>query len=308
VASAAAVSSDVHVQPFELGRAADRLECVLGRDAEFRAVMRGSDRLVRVGLDPWRDADQHARNAGRTGPVDLLERVEHDERAVRTGLSELLVGLVVAVHDDQARIDAGALRKRELAQCRDIGRDALLGEEAQDREVRKRLRAVGDPRLGRSLAVGASVGAQRGLVVDEQGAAEALHELGRGDAAEHELAGVDRRSIGKEFDHKLDSACGSNVSILGRFRDRHDTQSWLPCMQGVSRPLGARGGRTSEGSGQVSASAVSLVHGRHLQRPTAEPGATLPPSESAPYVSEEAERGHAAPASHGLSPREAFSY
>ena len=71
----------MHVEALGLGRAAERLERVVGREPELRAVVAGADRLVRVGLDPGRDADQRPRDAGRAGPLDLLERVDDDERA-----------------------------------------------------------------------------------------------------------------------------------------------------------------------------------------------------------------------------------
>ena len=45
--------------------------------------------------------DEHAPHAGRRGPLRLVERVEHDEAHLGLGRrAELLVALVVAVHDD----------------------------------------------------------------------------------------------------------------------------------------------------------------------------------------------------------------
>ena len=81
--------------------AADRRERLVGREAELRAVVGGADRLVRVRVDPGRDAHEHSPHAGRGRALRLVERVEHDEARVRLGGGpQLLVALVVAVHDD----------------------------------------------------------------------------------------------------------------------------------------------------------------------------------------------------------------
>ena len=62
--------------------------------------MAGADGLVRVSLDPGRDAHEQASGAGRPRAVQLFHRVEHDVRDTRLcRRAELLVGLVVAVHD-----------------------------------------------------------------------------------------------------------------------------------------------------------------------------------------------------------------
>ena len=81
---------------------------------------------------------------------------------------ELLVGLVVAVEEDPVAADAGRLRERELAERRDVGADALLGEDAQDRDVRERLRPVDDERARRRVGVRARLGAERLLAVDDE--------------------------------------------------------------------------------------------------------------------------------------------
>ena len=94
-----------------------------------------------------------------------------------------------------------ALREAELAERRDVGADALLGEQAEQRDVRERLRPVDDERVGRGRAVGAGVGAERRLVVDDERAPVRGDELGRGDAAERERAAVDRGGVGEEREH-----------------------------------------------------------------------------------------------------------
>jgi hypothetical protein len=46
-------------------------------------VVGGLDRLVRLGVDPGRRADEHAPDAGGRSPLDLVERVEDDEADAR---------------------------------------------------------------------------------------------------------------------------------------------------------------------------------------------------------------------------------
>ena len=64
--------------------------------------------------------------------------------------------------------DAGGLRERELAERRDVGADTLVGEHAQQRDVRERLRPVDDERARRGFAVRARLRADRLLAVDEE--------------------------------------------------------------------------------------------------------------------------------------------
>ena len=65
--------------------------------------MAGADRLVRLGLDAGRHADEHAPHARGGRALRLVERVEDDERARLGGRAQLLVGLVVAVDERAAR-------------------------------------------------------------------------------------------------------------------------------------------------------------------------------------------------------------
>ena len=66
--------------------------------------------------------------------------------------AELLVRLVVAVEEDPLAGDLRGLREGELAERRDVGADALVGEHAQQRDVRERLRPVDDERAGAAAA------------------------------------------------------------------------------------------------------------------------------------------------------------
>ena len=129
-----------------LQRGAHRLERIVRVEPELRAAVARADRLVRLGLDPGRDAHEHAPDAGRGCARRLVERVEHDERARLGGGAQLLVRLVVAVHDQPLAGDPRAPRERELAERGDVGADPLLGSSRMHGDVRERLRPVDDER------------------------------------------------------------------------------------------------------------------------------------------------------------------
>ena len=114
----------------------------------------------------------------------LVGRVEHDERAGLRGGPQLLVRLVVAVEEQAVAGEPGRARERELAERRDVGADALLGEHAQQLDVRERLRPVDDQRVRRGVAVGARLRAQRLLAVDEERRPVLVREPRDGHAAE----------------------------------------------------------------------------------------------------------------------------
>ena len=117
-------------RPSVSGRAAQRLERVLRREPELRAVVAGADLLVGVGLDPGRDPDQRSRDAGGAGAVDLLERVDDDERAGgRRGARAPRRTCCCRGRRCSVAGDAGRLREPELAERRDVGADPLLGED-----------------------------------------------------------------------------------------------------------------------------------------------------------------------------------
>ena len=84
---------------------------------------------MRLGVDSGRRPDQHLPDPGLRRALDLVQRVEHDERDAGLGRGpKLLVALVVAVDDDQVRRYAGAARERELAQGRDVRAQPFAGE------------------------------------------------------------------------------------------------------------------------------------------------------------------------------------
>ena len=189
----------MHVQAEALGQPAQRLDRVVRRQAELRAVVRGLDRLVRVGLDARRDSDQAALRAERACALELVERVEHDQRAGLRRPAQQLVLLVVPVDHEPVAGDAGAARELELADRRDVRAEALLGEELQHRDRREGLRAVDDERAGRRRGVRARLGVERRLVVDDDRRPELAGELRGAHAAEHELAVLDAGGVGKQF-------------------------------------------------------------------------------------------------------------
>ena len=96
---------------------------------------------------PGRHAHERSADARLGRARGLVERVEDDERAGLGRGRQLLVGLVVAVHEQPLARDPGPLRERELAERGDVGADALLGEQPHQRDVRERLRPVDDERV-----------------------------------------------------------------------------------------------------------------------------------------------------------------
>ncbi len=158
----------MHVQAEAPGQAAQRLDCVVGRQAELRAVVRGLDRLVGVGLDARRDAHEAALGPDRTCALELVERVEHDQGAGLGRAAQQLVLLVVAVDHESFSGDAGAPRELELAHRRDVRTEALVGEQLQHRDRREGLRPVDDERAGCRRGVRPRLRVQRHLVVDRR--------------------------------------------------------------------------------------------------------------------------------------------
>ena len=91
--------------------------------------------------------------ARRARAVELVERVDDDQRAERDRALDQRVLLVVAVDDEPLAVEAGALGERELAHRRDVGAEPLLGEHAAARRPTgtpssRRRRARPAPRRG----------------------------------------------------------------------------------------------------------------------------------------------------------------
>ncbi len=114
------LGADVHVQSLDLEPGcACRGDCderVFRVEAELRAAVAGADRLVRLGLDARRDAHEHPADAGLGSARRLVERVDRDQRARVGRGTQLLVRLVVPVHDQPVALDPRPARERELAE------------------------------------------------------------------------------------------------------------------------------------------------------------------------------------------------
>ena len=124
---------------------------------------------MRVGLDARRDTDEDAPNTGLGCALDLVEGIDDDEGGLRPGRrGQLLVALVVAVHDEPLSRDASPQGELELAERRDVSADAFVREQPEYRRVRKRLDAVDEKRVGRSGPVGVNRAQDRRLVVDDE--------------------------------------------------------------------------------------------------------------------------------------------
>ena len=210
----------MYVQALGLGQAANRLNRVLGRQSELRAVVGCLHGLVRVRLDPGCDADEEARAAEQPRSLELVERVEDDQRVRSGGAPQQLVLLVVAVDHHALAGNAGAQRELELTDGRDVCADALFGEQPQHRDRRERLRPVGDERAGRGRRVGARLGAQGRLVVDDDRRPEFARELARADPAERELAVLDRCGVRQKLDDHVRHCADAVLSALANLAYR----------------------------------------------------------------------------------------
>ena len=131
-----------------------------------------------------RTSTSRAPAAGRLQPVDVVGVVDDDQAdPVLDRQRDLLVGLGVAVMDDQRGVDAGLERGQDLAAAGDVEPEPLLDHHALDRRRRERLRGEDDARARparRQLgAVLARPRAQRGLVDDQRGRAELARERRR---------------------------------------------------------------------------------------------------------------------------------
>ena len=168
-----------------------------GREAELRVVLAGGDRGVGVGPHAGDHAHEHALLVGHEAleAVDVVEVVDHDRADARVDRApEVLVGLRVAVQVDARGVDARRQRVHQLAGPGDVAAQALLGDRAQDRRARERLRGEDGQRVaparGQLVAVLARPLAQRALVDHVGRRAELGREVAQPAAADDELAAV----------------------------------------------------------------------------------------------------------------------
>ncbi len=174
-----------------------RGEAVLEPEAELRVELAGRDVVVGRRLDPRGDADQHVLAALQQAlaALDLVEGVEDQVAdAGARGEEDLLVALVVAVHVDAGRVEAGAQRHVQLAAGGDVDREALLGEQPVGGGAGKGLAGEEDFEVGSSpgegLAVGARPRAHLLLGVDVGGGAVLGGELDHVAAGDLEVAAL----------------------------------------------------------------------------------------------------------------------
>ena len=132
-----------HVEP-EVERLRDDRSRLIRRQAELRAVVARADRLVGVGVDAERDADEHALDTRVGRKPRLVGSVEHDRRPARRRAVQERAVLVVSVDDQLLAVEPGRARERELALGGDVRADALVSEQSQHRDVGECLRAEED--------------------------------------------------------------------------------------------------------------------------------------------------------------------
>jgi hypothetical protein len=154
---------------------------------------------VRVGLDSRSDPNEHALDARCCRTLDLVECVENDEAGSGLGgRPKLFVALVVPVHDDSLAGHTGSERVLELAERRDVGAEPFISEQPQQRDVGERLGAIEDQRIGRSLAVGPGEREDRPLAIGDERRPVLVRESRGRNAADRELAPLDRGAVGEE--------------------------------------------------------------------------------------------------------------
>ncbi len=199
--------ADVDVEAEDVEAACERIRdgdaCLRRWQAELRAVMPRDDRLVRVGVDTQRDADEDAPDARGCRERDLVGCVEHDRRVFFGGVAEQRVVLVVPVHDDLGSGEPGAARERELARRGHVGADALVAEQSQHGDVRKRLRSVEDTALRtgcRSQRLCPLP--NRLLAVDDERRPESIRQLVGRHAADGKRIRVDPGRVREELEHR----------------------------------------------------------------------------------------------------------
>ena len=194
--------ADVDVQALDVEpcrkRGAHRLDRVVLVEPELGAAMAGADLLVRLGLDSRRDADQDAAYARVGRAHGLVERVQDDERSCLGRRAQLLVRLVVPVHEQPVALDPGTAGERELTQRGYVRAKPFLGEQAHQRDVRKGLRPVDDERFRNGPLEHPRSLAQRVLGVDHERRVEPLRQLRHGHSVELQHARRDPGSAGEQ--------------------------------------------------------------------------------------------------------------
>jgi hypothetical protein len=102
------------------------------------------------------------------------------------------------MHHEAVPTETRPPRELELAERRHVRADSLLAEDAQQRDVRERLRPVDDERAGRRPREEPRSLAQRLLAVNEERRAERLCQRRGADPADGQLAFPNCRCGGKQ--------------------------------------------------------------------------------------------------------------
>jgi hypothetical protein len=155
---------------------------------------------VGIGPDPGGDPDQDLLQvvglaADAVEELDLGQRVaDHMADAGVDREAQLGLALVVAVHVDPRRVEAGPQRHVQLAPGGDVDREPLLLEDPVGGRERRRLARIDHLEVVAAVAkgrqVGASAGAQVVLGVEVGGGAELACELDHVAASDLEVAAV----------------------------------------------------------------------------------------------------------------------
>ena len=129
------------------------------------------------------------------------------------------------MHDEPVGRDRRGEREPQLAEGRDVGADALLTEQAEQRDVRERLRSEDDQRVGRGAGVRAGARAKGRFAEDDERRAELVRKRRRASAADGELARLDGDGLWEERERRRRGhvrivhavgrrvSCGGNVTL-----------------------------------------------------------------------------------------------
>ena len=204
------LAADVHrhaaqVDALQLRQPVEDRRGLIDRQAELVLRLAGGDLLVRAGIYVRIDAQGRrgghppgARDLGKDDAFFLQLEVELADSGIER-LMQFLARLADAGEHHVMRRDAGGQRARQLAARDDVGTEALIGEQAEHREVRVGLHREGDmmpaDRL-QPLAEGAGSFAERLGRIDIDGGADLL-----GDARERNILGVQRTADHFEMRH-----------------------------------------------------------------------------------------------------------
>ena len=201
--------ADVHVQSHDVEACRrclrDARNGVVRREPELRLGVSGANGVMRRRLDARCQTDQNRSHTRGSCTVDLLERVQHHQRACLTRRAELRIRLVVSVENEPVTGDPRAQRKLELPERGHVGSDPLGGEQPEHRDVRKRLRPVHDERFGVHARVRARTREQRLPAEHDKRCPEFRRERRCTNAADEQLAILDGGRVGEQLDQRAAS-------------------------------------------------------------------------------------------------------